>query len=169
MVTWLVLWIVIAVLAAIGELLTTGLFLASIAVAAVVAALVAIVLPVALQVVIFAALALGGIALVRPIALHALGMDRSDGHISGSTTSYLVGRRGIVTRTVDSSGGQIRIGEGEFWTARAFNDDDVIEPGTRVEILLVDGLTALVAPVSPPSISPHSDQPNQKGSLSWNP
>jgi membrane protein implicated in regulation of membrane protease activity len=37
----------------------------------------------------------------------------------------------------------VRIG-GEEWTARAFVDDQVMEPGERVEVVKIEGATALV-------------------------
>ena len=44
---------------------------------------------------------------------------------------------------VDQSGGRVRIG-GEEWTARAFMPDQVLEPGTQVEVVKIEGATALV-------------------------
>jgi membrane protein implicated in regulation of membrane protease activity len=38
----------------------------------------------------------------------------------------------------------VKIG-GEVWSARAYDDDHVIEPGARVEVLKIDGATALVS------------------------
>ena len=35
--------------------------------------------------------------------------------------------------------------DGEIWTARAYDDDEVIEPGTRVQVLEIRGATALVS------------------------
>ena len=35
--------------------------------------------------------------------------------------------------------------DGEIWTARAYDDDEVIEPGTRVHVLEIRGATALVS------------------------
>ena len=34
--------------------------------------------------------------------------------------------------------------EGEVWTARAFDEDRIIEPGERVEVIQIRGATALV-------------------------
>jgi membrane protein implicated in regulation of membrane protease activity len=48
-----------------------------------------------------------------------------------------------VLQRVDQSGGRVRIG-GEEWSARAFMPDQVIEPGTRVEVVKIEGATALV-------------------------
>ena len=45
---------------------------------------------------------------------------------------------------VDAAGGQVKLG-GEVWTARPYDEDDVLEPGARVEVLKIDGATALVS------------------------
>jgi len=49
-----------------------------------------------------------------------------------------------VLERVDVDSGQVRIG-GEVWSARAYNEDDVLEPGARVVVLEIKGATALVA------------------------
>jgi membrane protein implicated in regulation of membrane protease activity len=41
----------------------------------------------------------------------------------------------------------VRIGSGEFWTARAVYPEQGIEAGTRVRVLDTDGITALVEAV----------------------
>jgi membrane protein implicated in regulation of membrane protease activity len=144
------LWLVVALLAAVGEVMTTGLFLAIVALAAVLTAIVSLVLPFALvQVALFAGMSLGGIAFIRPVLLRSFGIDALS-HSSGRVTqSQIVGRRATVTRTVDSAGGQVRIGDGEFWSARSYDPDDLIPVGASAEIVVVDGLTALVSPVVP--------------------
>jgi membrane protein implicated in regulation of membrane protease activity len=35
--------------------------------------------------------------------------------------------------------------DGEVWTARAYDDDDIIDEGARVQIVEIKGATALVA------------------------
>jgi membrane protein implicated in regulation of membrane protease activity len=144
------LWLVVALLAGMGEVLTTGLFLAIVAVAAVITAIVSLLLPIALvQVALFAGLSLGGIAFIRPVLIRSLGIDalaHGSGHV---TQSQIVGRRATVTRTVDSAGGQVRIGDGEFWSARSYDPDDLIPVGASAEVMVVDGLTVLVSPVVP--------------------
>jgi membrane protein implicated in regulation of membrane protease activity len=143
-------WIIIAIAAAIGEVLTVDLFLASVAVAAVAAAIASIVfIPLVIQITLFAVLSLLGIGVVRPAVKHALGIDATLPHDVQVRHAHVVGRQAVVTQAVDAQSGQIRIGQGEFWTARAFDPDERIPVGTRVEVLLVEGITALVAPVSP--------------------
>ena len=50
----------------------------------------------------------------------------------------------IVLERVDADSGQVKIG-GEVWTARAFDEDEVMEPGARVQVLKIEGATALVS------------------------
>jgi membrane protein implicated in regulation of membrane protease activity len=145
MMSWL--WLVAAVAAAIGETLTYDLFLASVAVAALITAASVFVLPLGLQVGLFAVLALVGIFVVRPAAKAALGMSNvAQGH-PGLRHPFVVGRRAVVTHTVTEDGGQIRIGQGEFWSARAYEPSDLIEAGQPVRVMLVEGVTALVEPI----------------------
>ena len=58
-------------------------------------------------------------------------------------TAALVGSKALVLQRVDANGGRVRIG-GEEWSARAFLEDQVIEPGARVEVVKIEGATALV-------------------------
>jgi membrane protein implicated in regulation of membrane protease activity len=58
-------------------------------------------------------------------------------------TAALIGAPAIVLERVDGRGGQVKIG-GEVWSARSFDEDETFEPGTRVEVLKIDGATALV-------------------------
>jgi membrane protein implicated in regulation of membrane protease activity len=44
---------------------------------------------------------------------------------------------------VDHGSGTVKL-EGEVWTARPYDDDEVIEPGRRVHVLEIRGATALV-------------------------
>lgn len=150
---WLWIWIIVAVLAAIGEVLTTDLFLASIAFGAFVAAVLAITLfGVLIQIAAFGALSLVGIAVVRPFLKHSLGIE-SVGQIVGPIMNpHLEGRRAVVTQRVNAHGGQIRIGQGEFWSARSYDPDKEMEVGSSVEVLLVEGLTALVEPCQTPAL-----------------
>ncbi|HZU11734.1 MAG TPA: NfeD family protein [Chloroflexota bacterium] len=147
------LWVVIALIAAIGEVLTTGLFLAPFAVAAVLVAFLSPVLPVlAVQVAVFAALSFVGVVVFRPFARHALGWDREDDAALPMPNHHLIEKRAVVTVPVDATGGQIRIGQGEFWSARSFDPDDHFTAGTPVEVVYVDGVTAVVGPVPEPAL-----------------
>ena len=63
--------------------------------------------------------------------------------ITRTGTAALVGARATVLQRVDADGGRVRIG-GEEWSARAYMEDQVLEPGTRVEVARIEGATALV-------------------------
>jgi membrane protein implicated in regulation of membrane protease activity len=56
----------------------------------------------------------------------------------------MIGRKGVVTQRVDRHGGRVRIG-GEEWSARAYLDDQVLPEGSTVDIIQIEGVTALVA------------------------
>jgi membrane protein implicated in regulation of membrane protease activity len=98
---------------------------------------------------------------VRAVGIDAL--THSTGQVS---QTRIVGRRATVTRTVDAEGGQVRIGEGEFWSARAYDPNDLIPVGAKVDIMTVDGLTALVTPVVPLPLEEDSHVISQKGTNS---
>ena len=55
----------------------------------------------------------------------------------------IIGSKATVVSTVDADGGQVKIG-GEVWSARAFFEGQVYEPGARVEVAKIEGATALV-------------------------
>jgi membrane protein implicated in regulation of membrane protease activity len=59
-------------------------------------------------------------------------------------TAALIGSRAVVVERVDGLGGRVKIG-GELWTARSYDEDHVLEPGARVEVLKIEGATALVS------------------------
>ena len=134
-------WAIVSVLLAVGEIFTPGLFfLGPIALAAVAAALAAAAgLDVALQVLVFAGASLASLAVLRPLARAHLRLPPA----LRTGTAALEGAHAIVLRRVDQDGGLVRIG-GEEWTARAFMPDQTIEPGTRVEVVKIEGATALV-------------------------
>jgi membrane protein implicated in regulation of membrane protease activity len=136
-----VLWMIAAGLLAVGEMFTLGFFAGPIAIAAVFAAIVALAgAGVALQWVVFIAVSAASLAVLRPIARRHLRTPQQ----LRSGTAALVGRPATVLERVDGDGGQVKLA-GEVWSARSFDEDQVFEPGTRVEVLKIDGATALVA------------------------
>lgn len=137
---WLA-WTIAAVLLALGEVFTPGMFfLGPVALAAVAGAVAAAAGAAAwLQLVVFIAGAAASIGLLRPIARAHLRMPAA----IRTGTAALEGANALVLQRVDENGGRVRIG-GEEWSARAFMPDQVIEPGTRVEVVKIEGATALV-------------------------
>jgi membrane protein implicated in regulation of membrane protease activity len=134
-------WAIVAAILAAGEAATAALVLGPIALAAAIAAIVAAAGGgVALQLVAFAVASAAALLVLRPIARRHL---RTPAQIRTGTAA-LVGSRATVVERVDGHGGRVKIG-GEIWSARTFDEDHVIEPGTRVEVLKIEGATALVA------------------------
>ncbi len=136
-----VIWMIVAVGLALGELATPGMFfLGPVALAAIPAAVVALIGgPAWLQLLVFILGSLGSIAVLRPIARAHLHMPA----LTRTGTAALVGARAVVLERVDANGGRIRLG-GEEWSARAHMEEQVMEPGTRVEVAQIEGATALV-------------------------
>ena len=137
---WLI-WAIAAVFLTVGELVTPGMFfLGPVALAAVAAAVVALVgIGVVAQLVVFIAGSVATVAFLRPIARRHLHMPAA----LRTGTAALEGTKAVVLQRVDVNGGRVRIG-GEEWSARAYMEDQVLEPGTRVEVVKIEGATALV-------------------------
>ncbi len=138
---WLV-WVVVAVALAIGEVLTPGLFfLGPVALAAAAAAVASLLGAGTVgSVLVFLVGALLSLALLRPIARRHVHMPV----LSRTGTDALIGRKAVVTRRVDNAGGRVRIG-GEEWSARAYLDGEEYAEGASVDVIRIEGATALVA------------------------
>jgi len=137
---WII-WVIAASVLAGGEILTLGFFLGPLAIAAAIAAIVAAIgAPVELQVAVWVIASGASLAFIRPIAKRHM---RTPARLK-SGTAALVGSRAVVLERVDADRGQVKIG-GEIWTARAYDEDDVFEPGARVDVMKIDGATALVS------------------------
>lgn len=135
-----VFWVVAAAALGVAEVLTLTLLLGLLALAALVAALVALVGGgLALQILAFAVGSLGLLTVVRPVARRHLRNPQA----LRSGTDALIGTSGVVLERVDRSAGLVKLG-GETWSARAYDETSVIEPGARVEVLQIRGATALV-------------------------
>ena len=140
--SWL-LWLITGLVLGVGEMLTLSFFLAPFAGGALVAALVAAVGGGALVSLLVFLLVSGVLlAALRPIALSHKRMPAQ----LRTGTAALVGRTAMVTERIanDEGVGCVRIG-GEVWTARSYDDDDVIEAGKKVQVVEIRGATALVA------------------------
>lgn len=136
-----VLWMIAAALLAAGEVASLTFILGPIGIAALLAGGVALAgAGPEVQFLIFILGSIGSLAIVRPIARRHL---RTPAQIRTGTAA-LVGAKAVVLERVDRDGGQVKLA-GEVWTARAFDEDDVFEPGARVEVLRIDGATALIA------------------------
>lgn len=139
--SWLI-WALLAVALAVGELLTPGLFfLGPVALAAAAAALTALLgAGTTGSLIVFIGGSLAALGVLRPIARKHIRLPA----LSRTGTDALIGRKALVTRQVDAHGGRVRVG-GEEWSARAYLDDQVLVEGQTVDIIQIEGATALVA------------------------
>jgi membrane protein implicated in regulation of membrane protease activity len=138
-----VLWLIAAAIFGVGEIATLSFFLAPFAGGALIAALVAAAgAGMVISWAVFLVVSVVLLAALRPLARS----HRRQPPQLRTGTAALVGRTGmVVERIVNDEGiGCVRI-DGEVWTARAFDDDEVIEVGKRVQVLEIRGATALVA------------------------
>jgi membrane protein implicated in regulation of membrane protease activity len=137
-----VLWLIAAVVLAIGEMATMSFFLAPFAGGAAVAAVLAA--TGAGATVEWAAFLVVSIVLLA--ALRPLARAHQKGRAIKMGTAALVGQTAmVVERIANAEGvGCVKL-DGEIWTARAYDDDEVIEPGTKVHVLEIRGATALVS------------------------
>jgi membrane protein implicated in regulation of membrane protease activity len=137
---WVV-WAIVAVLLAVGEIFTPGLFfLGPIALAAAAATIAAAAGGALwLQVVVFGLGSVAAVGLLRPIARAHLTMPRA----IRTGSAALEGAKAIVLQPVDSRGGRVKIG-GEEWSARSYVPDEEFDVGTEVEVVQIQGATALV-------------------------
>jgi membrane protein implicated in regulation of membrane protease activity len=135
-----VLWVIGAGVMAVGEMFTLSFFLGPVAVAALVAALAALVgAGLVLQIAVFILVAVGSVGVLRPVARRHLKIPSQ----LRTGTAALVGRQAEVLERVDGRGGQVKLA-GEVWSARAYDEDEVLEPGARVHVMEIEGATALV-------------------------
>ena len=134
-----VVWLVAGLLLIAAEVLTSGfvliMFGAGALVAAGFAALGAGPLP---EVAAFAGTSVALITVGRPVLKRRLHTT----HVP-TNVDALIGDRAIVVSTVDARGGKIKL-RGEFWSARAFDETEVIEPGHTVTVMSISGATAVV-------------------------
>jgi membrane protein implicated in regulation of membrane protease activity len=138
---WLI-WLIAAVLFAVGEIATLGLFLAPFAGGALVAAILAGADAGAfVQWAAFLVVSVALLAALRPLARSHRRMPAQ----LRTGTAALVGKSGVVLERIANHEGMglVRI-DGDTWTARAYDEDLVIESGTRVEIVEIRGAIALV-------------------------
>ncbi|MCX5523189.1 NfeD family protein [Streptomyces bobili] len=91
------------------------------------------------QVLVFVAVSVALIAVVRPIAArHSAQRPQF-----ASGVDALKGKQAVVLERVDGSGGRIKL-SGEVWSARALDTDRVYEVGQEVDVVDIEGATAIV-------------------------
>jgi membrane protein implicated in regulation of membrane protease activity len=141
MMAWIV-WLIVAAVLGVAELLTTTFALGIIAVAALVAAGVGSLhasLP--FQLLAFAVAAGAGLGFVLPVARRHVKQPP----LLRTGAAALIGKRASVLEEVTAHSGRVRIG-GEVWTARPYDETLVIPVGAAVDVMQIEGATALVYP-----------------------
>lgn len=141
-----ILWAIIAALLFAGELLSVSFFLLFFAFGALVSLVLALVgLGLTAQVLGFIAASVLSMIVLRPALLNRLALAGSEPY---KGPGRIEGKNAVVTDPIEpGESGMVKIGNGEFWTARALYTGGIIESGARVRVLDTDGLTALVEPL----------------------
>ncbi len=138
---WVV-WLIVAAVLGVAELMTTTFALGIIAVGALVAAAVgALGLGLPIQLIAFVAASGAGLGFVLPIARRHVKQPP----LLKTGPAALVGRSASVLEEVNWHSGRVRIG-GEVWSARSYDESLVIPVGHIVDVMQIDGATALVYP-----------------------
>ncbi len=137
-----VIWVIAACVFAAGEIATTSFFLGPFAVGAAVAAAIAVLgAGWVVSALVFLVISILVLTFLRPVAQRHL----RSGPMLRTGTAALVGRTAIVLERVsnDEGVGVVRL-DGEVWTARAFDEDRVIDAGEKVHVIEIRGATAMV-------------------------
>ena len=138
---WIV-WLVVAAVLGVAELMTTTFALGIIAIGALVAAGVgAMHLAIPLQLLAFVVASAAGLDFVLPIARRHVKQPP----LLKTGPAALVGRSARVLEEVTEHGGRVRIG-GEIWSARSYDESLIIPVGRVVDVMQIEGATALVYP-----------------------
>ena len=139
----IIFWAVLAAVAFVGELLSVSFFLLFFSLGALVALVMASLgLELVAQAIGFVAASVLSMAVLRPALMHRISFRGSEQYVGRGS---IAGKSGVVTEAIEPGGsGTVRIGSGEFWTARAVYPEQGIESGTRVRVLDTDGITAFV-------------------------
>jgi len=82
-----------------------------------------------------------GLGVARPFALRHVRQPP----LLRTGTAALIGRPAIVLEEVGPHSGRVRIG-GEIWSARSYDDTQLIPAGKTVDVMHIEGATALVYP-----------------------
>jgi membrane protein implicated in regulation of membrane protease activity len=89
--------------------------------------------------VVFLVVALLLLVLVRPVLRRRF----AEGTGLPEPMKALEGKSALVLDRVGRHEGQVKL-DGQVWTARPLDDDDVFEPGDHVTVMHIDGATAVV-------------------------
>ena len=135
-----ILWLVLIIFFVVVEAATVQLvsiWLAAGALAALLPAMLG--MPLLVQILVFLAISALCLICTRPFVRKVLAVKKVN-----TNADRAIGRTGLVTETVDNSLEQGRVlADGLSWKAKAV-DNAVLEAGTRVTILAIQGVTLIV-------------------------
>lgn len=96
------------------------------------------------QLLVFVIVSLIAVLLLRPLVKKHI-----NPHTTPTNADRLIGATATVIQPVDNTKavGQVKI-QGQVWTARS-EDDSALEEGTEVTVVRLEGVKAIVRPVSP--------------------
>lgn len=136
------LWLLAAAALGAVEFFTLTLVFGLLAGAALVAAVVAGVgVGLLGQLLALGAAAAAGLVLVRPVALRHMQQQP----LIRDGSDALIGKRAEVVQEVTATRGLIKL-SGEEWSARTLDESHVIPVGTLVDVMEIEGATAIVYP-----------------------
>ncbi|MFE5759558.1 NfeD family protein [Streptomyces massasporeus] len=135
-------WLLAAAALGVAEFFTLTLVFGLLAGAAVVAAVVAGVgIGVVGQFVALGVAAAAGLVVVRPVALRQMAQEP----LTRDGSDALIGKRAEVMQEVTATRGLIKL-SGEEWSARTLDESHVIPVGALVDVMEIEGATAIVYP-----------------------
>ena len=138
---WII-WLIVAAVLGAAEIFTGTLAFGLIAVSALVAAGTgALGGAGVLQFTAFVVASAAGLGIARPFAMRHIRQPP----LLRTGTAALVGRTGYVLEEVTARAGRVRIG-GEEWSSRSYDETLVIPAGAAVDVMQIEGATALVYP-----------------------
>jgi membrane protein implicated in regulation of membrane protease activity len=140
---WWILWLLAACVLGIGEMHQGGFYLLPFAIGAALAGAVSLLgVGTLLSAIMFVATSTVVLGALRPVARR----HRQLPPAIRTGAAALVGKRATVLERIanDEGVGCVRIEGGEVWTARSYDEDEVIDAGERVEVVEIRGATALV-------------------------
>ena len=138
-----ILWLVAACVLGVGEMHQGGFYLLPFASGAALAAVVSLLgVSALLSAVLFVLASAIVFAALRPVAKRHRRLPPA----IRTGAAALVGRRAMVLERIanEEGVGCVKIDGGEVWTARSYDDEEVIDAGERVEVVEIRGATALV-------------------------
>lgn len=138
-------WLILSGVCFIVEMATVGFFIFWFGIGAILSMVVSIICPenIFLQSVVFIVSSVILLFLTKPLVDK---FTKKDKKLETNAFS-IIGKKGIVIQDIDSTYGigQIKV-FGEVWSAKTLNNT-IIEKGTEIEIIKIEGVKAVVKPI----------------------